>query len=179
MLSSSFSVKMPNSSFLFSRGAYYYGETPTLSKEELQAQLLAPTSLSVILVMICVLVMTLPHTFIVLFHKKGANYFSDNINFAVFQVSIMITGSIMASCTKLFPNSEGWLFWANIGLFAISFIICPIVNMCKNIFIKNIATFVAINAALTYLVSLEVNQSISIVFILKEEHYSWTNKEIA
>ena len=132
-------------------------ETTILSKEQLQAQLLEPLSLSLVFLMIGIFILTLPHTAIVLFHEKRANYFSDNINFIMFQVSILITGGFITSCTKLFSNSEGWFFWTSVGLFAICFLVFPVVSMCKNIYVKNMATFVSINSASTYLVSLTDN----------------------
>ena len=128
----------------------------SLSKEDLQAQLLAPASITVILVMMGIFILTLPHINIVIFHEKSGGYFSDNVNFIAFQVSMLIMGSFMASCLKVFSNSEGWLFWANIGLFVVCFVVFPVVSVYQNIVIKNPATFVSINAGLTYLLNVLV-----------------------
>ena len=122
-----------------------------LTKEELQTQLLAPASATLILVMIGIFILTVPHTFIVIFHKKGGDYFSDSFNFGFFQASILIMGSLSGSCLKVFSNSEGWFFWVNAVVFAICFLFFPVVSIYQNIVIKNPATFVSINSGLAYI----------------------------
>lgn len=106
--------------------------------------------------MIGIFILTLPHIGVIMFHEKSGDYFSDNVNFIAFQASMLIMGSFMASCLKVFSNSKGWLFWANIGLFVVCFIVFPVVSVYQNIVIKNPATFVSINAGLTYLTNVLV-----------------------
>ena len=127
-----------------------------LTKEELQTQLLAPASATLILVMIGIFILTVPHSFIVFFHEKGGDYFSDSFNFGFFQASILIMGSLTGSCLKVFSNSEGWFFWVNAVVFAICFLFFPVVSIYQNIVIKNPATFVSINSGLTYLLNVLV-----------------------
>ena len=127
-----------------------------LTKEELQNQLLAPASATLIIVMMVIFILTLPHTAIVMFHKKGGSYFSDSVNFIVFQASILIMGSLSGSCLKVFSNSEGWFFWVNNIVFCICFLLFPVVSVYQNIVIKNPATFASINQGFTYLLSVIV-----------------------
>ena len=127
-----------------------------LNREELQTQLFAPISATLILVMIGIFILTLPHTLIVIFHEKESSYFSDSVNFAVFQASILIMGSLTGSCLKVFSNSEGWFFWVNAVVFGICFLLFPVVSIYQNIAIKNPATFASINQGLTYLLNVLV-----------------------
>jgi hypothetical protein len=131
-------------------------EIEPLTKEELQAQLLAPASATIILIMIGIFILTVPHAFTVIFHEKGGDYFSDSFNFVAFQASILIMGSLSGSCMKVFSNSEGWFFWVNAIVFAVCFLVFPVVSIYQNIVIKNPATFVSINSGLTYLLNVVI-----------------------
>ena len=139
-----------------------------ISNEDLQAQLLAPLSITIFLVIIGIFILTIPHFLIIVFHEKGGNYFSDNFNFIAFQASILTLGSLSANSLKVVSNSEGWFFWANAVIFGVCFVVFPFVGIYQNVVIKNPATFSSINAGLTYLMNVFVG-----LFCWKDQIINW------
>jgi hypothetical protein len=114
------------------------------------------------------LLMTFPHHLIVMFSKKGADTFSDNVNFMMFQISIALLGIFNSISMKIIPNSSGWFFGLNLAIFIFISVYYPVVSLVQNVVIKNPGIFLSISSAATYLVNV-----LSGLLVWKDDIRNW------
>lgn len=126
---------------------------------------------SVIFLSACMilLLVTFPHHFIVMFSKKGADAFSDNVNFIMFQISLNLLALFNTITLKVVPNSKGWFFGLNLAIFIFISVYYPVASLVQNVVIKNPGVFLSISSAVTYLVNVA-----SGLLVWKDEVGNWT-----
>lgn len=115
------------------------------------------------------LLVTFPHHFIVMFTKKGADTFSDNVNFIMFQISLNLLALFNTITMKVIPSSTGLFFGLNLAFFIFIFFYYPVVSLVQNVVIKNPGVFLSISSAVTYLVNVA-----SGLLVWKDEVRNWT-----
>lgn len=136
---------------------------------ELQELIFEKKSIIFLSTCIILLLITFPHHLIVMFSKKGADSFSDKINFIMFQISIALLALFNTISVKMIPNSKGWFFGLNLAIFIFVSVYYPVVSVVQNVVIKKPGVFLSISCAVSYLVNV-----ISGLLVWKDEIRNWT-----